>query len=442
MANRVLIVSHEALGASMSGPAIRYWELAHALASEHTVTLAAPAPMTLTSDRVRLVGYDARSGAALRAGLGECEVVLVAGYLLRHYPFLRGGPPLVVDLYDPFILENLAIHAPLPLADQQARHRLDLPVLHEQLVAGDFFLCASDTQRDFWLGLLAALGRLNPQTLAADASLRQLIDVVPFGLPAQPPRRRQAVLKGVVPGIAPADEVVLWGGGVWDWFDPLTAIRAVAALAPRRPNLRLFFAGVRHPNPAVPPMRQVAAARQLSADLGLTGRHVFFNDWVPYAARADYLLEADVGLSLHLEHIETRFAFRTRLLDYLWAGLPMVLTRGDSLGERIAAEGGARLVAPGDVDGAAEALDAVLSVPALTDRERQQQALPLTQSLQWPRVAAPLADFCRAPRRAADKATVAGRPRLSPSLVPKVWQSLRARGVAGLVRDIRLYLGR
>ena len=37
-------------------------------------------------------------------------------------------------------------------------------VLNEQLARGDFFLCASDKQRDFWLGQLAAVGRINPVT--------------------------------------------------------------------------------------------------------------------------------------------------------------------------------------------------------------------------------------------------------------------------------------
>ena len=37
---------------------------------------------------------------------------------------------------------------------------------------GDFFLCARDKQRDFWLGQLAAVGRVNPVTYDADETLR------------------------------------------------------------------------------------------------------------------------------------------------------------------------------------------------------------------------------------------------------------------------------
>ena len=39
-----------------------------------------------------------------------------------------------------------------------------------------------------------------------------------------------------------------------------------------------------------------------------------------------YLTEADAGVSTHHEHIETTYSFRTRILDYLWASLPIVAT--------------------------------------------------------------------------------------------------------------------
>ncbi|HYZ08436.1 MAG TPA: hypothetical protein VE709_07600, partial [Pseudonocardiaceae bacterium] len=41
-------------------------------------------------------------------------------------------------------------------------------VLSNQLRRGDFFLCASERQRHFWLGHLAAIGRLSPTLYDAD----------------------------------------------------------------------------------------------------------------------------------------------------------------------------------------------------------------------------------------------------------------------------------
>jgi glycosyltransferase involved in cell wall biosynthesis len=185
-------------------------------------------------------------------------------------------------------------------------------------------------------------------------------------------------------------------------------------------------------------MRMASAAQSLSAELGLTGRIVFFNDWVPYAERAGYLLDADIGLSLHFDHIETRFSFRTRLLDYIWGGLPMVLTRGDALSALAEARGLARTVAPESVDEVAQAIQHWLDRPG----ERAAvagRAQRLAAELSWSRAVAPLAAFCRAPARAPDSAAPE-QPRVYAGLLAKAWSSLRARGLRGLWRDIRLYL--
>jgi hypothetical protein len=48
---------------------------------------------------------------------------------------------------------------------------------------------------------------------------------------------------------------------------------------------------------------------------------VFHEQWVPYDERVDWLTDADIGVSLHRHHLETELSFRTRVLDYLWAGL-------------------------------------------------------------------------------------------------------------------------
>ena len=440
MPARLLIVSHELPGAEMSGPAIRYWHIAQALAGEFDVTLAVPGLVDLPPGRVRLVSFAPAAGQSLRASAAGCEVALVSGYLLRHYPFLSVLPvPLVVDLYDPFLLENLAIHSERPLAQQAAIQRIDHAVVMDQLLRGDFFLCASERQRDFWLGMLAAAGRVNPYTFDADPTLRRLIDVLPFGVPDGPPQPSRLAIKGVVDGISTEDQVIYWAGGLWDWLDPLTAIQAVAALADRFPRLRLFFAGINHPNPAVPPMRQVVEAQRLSNDLGLTGRRVFFNHWVPYGDRAAYLLDADIGLSLHLDQVEARLAFRTRLLDYLWAGLNMVVTSGDTLAETLAGHGLAAVIAPGDAAAAAAALAAGLCETPSARAERQSRARALADDMRWSKVVRPLQCFGRAPGMAADRLEHGSVRAWRPGLAAKAWQSLRRQGPAGLWRDIRLY---
>jgi len=57
---------------------------------------------------------------------------------------------------------------------------------------------------------------------AQGKNLEKLLTVVPFGVSDDPPRRTRTALKGVVPGIGADDHVILWGGGVYNWLDPLT----------------------------------------------------------------------------------------------------------------------------------------------------------------------------------------------------------------------------
>jgi hypothetical protein len=98
----------------------------------------------------------------------------------------------------------------------------------------------SSAPRIFWLGQLAAFGRINPQNYENDPDLLGLIDVAPFGLSRVAPVHNRSALKGVHPGIGKDDNLMLWSGGFYNWFDPHTLIRAVADLSTRRPNVGLF----------------------------------------------------------------------------------------------------------------------------------------------------------------------------------------------------------
>ncbi|MEA2670401.1 MAG: hypothetical protein QOG45_621 [Chloroflexota bacterium] len=399
--SRVLVVSNDLVQPRMAGPGIRNYELALQLArAGHRVTLAAPAVPQVDTAPFAVAGHDE---AELRRLAAEHDVVVSQGWVLQTFPFLRrGAATLVVDLYDPFPLETLVSMRDAPDAQRRQVHDNQIEVLVEQLRDGDFFLCASERQRDYWLGALTALGRVNTDTYDADPTLRSLIDLVPFGVPEEPPVHRARVMRGVIPGIEAGDLVVLWGGGLYNWFDPLTLLRGVALAVEEVPGLRLVFHAARHPNPSVGVMAIVESARRLAGELGLTGRHVFFNEtWVPYEERADWLLEADVGVSTHRLHVEARLAFRTRMLDYLWAGLPILCTAGDALADDVEALGLGVTVPPDDP----AAVAAGLRTLAGADHRAQvsRRVAEHARSLTWSRAAAPLLALCAEPTHAPDR---------------------------------------
>ncbi|MGQ0805179.1 MAG: glycosyltransferase [Actinomycetota bacterium] len=416
---KVVVLTGDTVARKMAGPGIRAWNVAAALAREHDVVLASIQDCGLEAPDFEARHVDGRGIAALERW---ADVIVFQGYLMRQYPALRRSDKiLVADLYDPFHLEVLEQSRGWDPDRRIYELKAATETLNEQLTRGDFFLCASDKQRDFWLGQLAGVGRINPLTYDRTESMASLISVVPFGIPEGSPRHQRDVLRGVVPGIGRDDKVVLWGGGVYNWFDPLTLLRAVDKLRLRVPEVRLFFLGLEHPNPDVPEMRMAAETQALAEELGLTGTHVFFNQgWVEYDDRQNYLLEADVGVSTHLDHVETAFSFRTRILDCVWASLPVVATDGDALAELIEGEGLGLTVPPGDVDALEEALFRLLDDRELHGRCREQLAR-VAPRFHWSETLRPLVEFCRAPRRAADllDPLVAGSVR-SP-LEGKVW---------------------
>jgi glycosyltransferase involved in cell wall biosynthesis len=449
---RILIVSHEQLGEKMSGPSIRNWELARVLSSRHQVTLAVPGETTRSHPGFAVTPYTARNLGDL---VRDHDVVQCYGFTLNENRVLLEAPHMVVDLYGPFVLESLHIHEELEEKERYDLSRLQRAVLTQLMMAGDFFLCASERQKDYYLGWLDASGRINPQNHGRDPAFESLIKVVPFGLPDVPPVPGPPRLRGVLPGVDRDSFVVVWGGGIWNWFDPLTLIEAAARTRDSLPQLRVYFPASASPSEQVPAMRMAADARRLSDRLGLTGNRIFFGDsWVPYDERGALLLEADLGISLHRHDVETRFSFRTRVLDYLWAGLPVVTTEGDSMADLVQKEQLGAVVRYGDVDSLVEALTGLAGDPerrsAAAARARQ-----VASRFRWSVVAEPLLQFCDAPQQAADRrymrAHLAGRHLFDPRLegpaelgrlLRRTAQTLRRDGAGRLVEKVRIYYRR
>ncbi len=405
---KIVVVSHDVVGGRMAGPGIRYYQLGRVLSREFDVTLAIPCDVdsALPAERMHIISYQRGDWASLAVLLQGAAAVMINCVSVGDFPLLAEvGIPLIVDGYDPLLAEWLTMTRQDPQGQEASWEvvfqRLSLPYR-----VGDFFVCASERQRDWWLGLLEASGRINPWTMREDPSLRRLVNVVPFGLSQAPATHTRAVVRGVWPQVSPEDKIILWGGGLWPWMDPLTAIRAMAHLWRQRQDVRLIFPGTRHPNPAMQNApSHLLAAQQLAGELGLADRAVLWGDWVAYADWANVLLESDLALSLHFEQtLETRWAFRTRILDYLWAGLPMVVTGGDATSEVVEKYGVGMITASQDAPGVAAALLQLLDQPRAEWAERFELA---RRQFTWESAAQPLLEFCRQPRRAPDRGKTA-----------------------------------
>ena len=345
---RVLVVTSDPIGPKMAGPAIRSWNIALILSAENEVRLVTTSKLDAQSapfeqylvppGRHRAFRQPRDVGRRHRLPGARDVDVPVAARTRRSCSSPTSTTRCTSSSSSRrATCRSPSTSGPSPTAPSCSTSSCCAPTSSWRRPTAS--ACSTS-------GQLAALGRLNPLTYGDEPDLKRLLRIVPFGLPSEPPVHQREVMKGVVPGIGRDDKVVIWGGGLYSWFDPLTLIRAIGVLYARRPSVRLFFQGTKHPGVAEMPI--VQESRELARELGLLDTAVFFNEtWVPYEERQNFLLEADAGVSTHGFHLETTLAFRTRILDYLWAALPMVVTKGDSFGELVKREELGVAVPPG-----------------------------------------------------------------------------------------------
>jgi glycosyltransferase involved in cell wall biosynthesis len=420
VSRRVVIVSADVVGAAMAGAGIRAYELARALAGRYEVTVAAVGETPDAVGEIPVVGYDMRDARSLRPLLRDADAV----FCQPPWPHIlhelrRSDARLVFDVYNPEPLEVLEFARERSAAVRRVAVTLTIDRVAGALHAGHHLACASEKQRDLWIGTMLAEGLITPASYDADPALRSRLDVVPFGCPEVPPVHGGAGARARFPQLE-GREIVLWNGGIWSWLDAPTAVRAMSHLVRERPDARLVFMGAATTSSA---RRATEVAKATASELGLLDEVVLFNDeWVDYESRGDWLLDADCSVSTHVDRLETRFAFRTRILDCFWAGLPVVCTSGDELADRVEREDLGAAVAPGDPEGLARALAATL------ERGRAAYADPLARAAAdhaWPRVAEPLARWIEGPLPAL------------PAGSPRPGQALRAAGFRVAVGTLR-----
>jgi glycosyltransferase involved in cell wall biosynthesis len=388
--SRAFLICPEPVRAITAGVGTRFLTLARVLAEAgHGVTLAVPndASEAPSIDGVDVVRADP---ATLGDQTDGHDWVLLHAHLGNHYLSQRDDLPLVVDLYDPFLIENLHYHKDLgfePFATDHETWRL-------QMGRGDLFLCSSEEQRLFYLGWLSALGRVNPLSLEDDPRLQRLIVELPFGTPeadapAAPPRSE--ALAGIDDG-AP----VLYFGGIYDWYEPETVLDAMPALLERDPRTVLIF--VEHPHPELTPMEEAERVRALAKKHGWLGSSVRFEEWRPYDRRFEIPQVADVAVVTHRPGLETDLSLRTRLVDLMWLGLPAVVTAGGTMA-RVVAETGAGSVVPAGDSGAVASAVAELLDNDTRRREAAAAGRKWAADCRWSTAAAPLLEFAAKPWR-------------------------------------------
>lgn len=399
---KVLLISPDIIAKKMTGPGIRYFNFAVELSKVFDVTLYIPNSKTDFNFQGQKFNLIKGNKDELVVKAYNSDSIVVQGIAFRLYPFLKKiKKPLVVDIYDPITLENLELRKFISLQDRLTYHETDLDLILEQLSLGDYFICSSEKQKDYWLGMLSAINRVNPITYGDDIQMEKLIGVVPFGFDNEEPIKTKQVLKGVWPNINKDDKVIIWGGGIWNWFDPLTLIEAMNVICKSRKDIKLFFMGIGHPNMKCDTTVAEECIKK-SKEYDLYDKNIFFNDWVEYSERQNFLLEADLGVSTYFNNLETRFSFRTRILDYLWCKLPMVLTKGDYMSELVESNKLGYCHNERNHNELASMIIEILDDKQIY-KESQENINNIREQFKWQNVVEPLKRFCESPYISNDR---------------------------------------
>mgnify|MGYP001088130271 CR=1 FL=1 len=163
------------------------------------------------------------------------------------------------------------------------------------------------------------------------------------------------------PGIelSPTCQYVLYLGTLYDFNGPGILIRPLARITPTAPDLRLLVVG---PGPEQERLRlQALAARKGVAD------RVEFYSGVDDPQVFGLLRRVDILALPYLEHRRNRFNFPTKLIEYLWAARPILVSRVGDI-PRVLDGSAAILLAPGDVEAWAAAVQNLYDHKELRDR--------------------------------------------------------------------------
>ena len=324
----VVVHTPDVVGERMAGPGIRAWHLARELGRHFATTLVAK---FVGAEPEGVAGIEHGTDAA-HAAMREASVLI--GQPARAFRKRRPGQRIIFDLFDPTVLELRELYGQRPSLRQRVHLAAEWWRLSEALMRADLLVCAARKQREFYEKLQSG----NAPWIE-----------VPFGIDPDDVRGCQK----------PQDNIVVWGGGLWEWLDPAAAVDAVVRVNAEGIRARLLFLGRARPNPHVVDRRREDRFEEL---LARGHPYVAANEqWVPYRERLAWLRSGKIAIMLHRRTAEADYSIRTRLFDAIAAAIPVIATTGGFAAGLVEREGLGVVVSPGDVAGVAAAMRRLLS---------------------------------------------------------------------------------
>ena len=247
MAPRILIICRGYLGSHMSAPGIRATAQARVLAEHLPGAKVTLAGTNLDFEQPTGGAYTVTRWSARNIfQLVAKHDIIISSMLPPHVAVFFPWKRFVVDLFSQYAMEWMEVG----IQHYEGGHRRawverTRTVLGMQLTFADFVLTCNERQRDSYVGMMISLGLISPRVYDADETLRRYIDSAPHGIRAELPRPGTRVLRGVREGFGENDKIIIWNGGIIQWYDPATLLEAMRILG--RDDIKLLFLGAAYP---------------------------------------------------------------------------------------------------------------------------------------------------------------------------------------------------
>jgi glycosyltransferase involved in cell wall biosynthesis len=377
------ILANGTLDAPLLGPMIRVLEMAR---QAELAGLAVTVLLDEQKDRTRSGNLEIKPLTldALKA-IAPGDATIASAHLHPRFlkQLVKSGIAFDADLYCVTPYEHIELNHPFhPLRVFQSRRRsvrrFQLLLEHAERV-----YLSNPQQLNFLGGMLFSRGTAHACELAASLPKRCMI--LPMGCN---PGTTPATHASPYPPELAGRPIFFWGGGIWSWFDTATLIEAFRLLSERGSDAALFFLTGANPSSIrahdAPAERTRNAARQS----GLAGKSIFFATTpVGPSELPGYLAHCHAGIMANPPRLESFGSWRTRLLDLIPHGKPLVTSGYDPLSQELQLAGACTMVPSEDPVALADAIQ------SLCDRQvaRSMGEIMLQQQdrYAWSRIFAP-----------------------------------------------------
>ncbi len=306
---------------------------------------------------------------------------------------IRPDQQLILDCYVPIYVEVSARDSTDIDSEYHAFHG-DVERWAHVLKRGDVFLCASDEQRKYYKGVLSALGRINPATYG-----QELLIIVPYGIYREKPTATEKPITKLLNKNS-SERKILWFGGIYPWFDLRNLVDAVVLLN-QSTSAKLIIVGAKNPFNDHPDFDRIYQELIKHIEKIKAKNTVIVQDWIEFDKRADWYLDSDLVVVISKEGEENELSWRTRLVDFVWADLPLLTNGGDPLGEVLIRNRAAERLSGLSPRAIADDLQRILH-DAKKIKELQQNLSKLKKRYYWDFITKQLSEYVSRGIRAKD----------------------------------------